>query len=268
MKLSAKESYLDIGHGMGNKSRYIVWAYMDGEVKKSPIIDPSKGERGDHWKYFGHVEGYYIGRYEVDTQNLTIVIPEDPMFKFRKIPNPIISSLKSAFPNIKKIHVFNAAEGLLEPQETYGQTHQNWYKKATNEEENVEPWDEKDWIVAGREVFEVDGLRYMKSKYTPYDVLYEINVAALDEGWKKDIHYYFKPGFSDAREKNFREWMKKDIPIEAPEVFIDVNGAVAFGNGRHRFMVIRDMGKAKTVIAVSKEQDPRILRQMGARKLG
>jgi len=265
-KISAGKSYLEVGHGL-DKNKYVIWAYIDGTVKTSPVIDPAKGQQGNHWKYFGHVEGYYVGRYEVNTGILTIVVPEDPMFKFREIPSSIISSLESAFPHIKQIQVFNQAAGLEEPQNIYGNT-QNWYKKSAQEEEkDMEPWDEKDWIVAGREVFDVDGLRYMKPQYSSGDILYEIDVAALDAGWKKDIHYYFKPGFSDSRGSRFQDWMKKDIPIEAPEVYIDVTGAVAFSNGRHRFTVIRDMGKTKTVIAVSEEQDPRILRQMGARKL-
>lgn len=124
----------------------------------------------------------------------------------------------------------------------------------------------REWNINGRPVYTVDGIEYMPPKQLGTDIMYSIPISAIEEGWKRDKDFYFGAGEEDVygRRARFREWRKKNIPIEAPEIYIDSKGIVYFTNGRHRFAELRDEGKTHIAVAVSKDSDKTMLNNMGA----
>ena len=136
----------------------------------------------------------------------------------------------------------------------------NWYKMSQEE------FSMRDFIINNRQVATVDGIEYMSPSYSPNDPLYEVNIDLVDKYWKEapgEDGYYLEPGYDDTRRVNFVEWMKKGIPIEVPEIYIDKDG-ISFSNGRHRFSVMREMGKTKMAMNVE-FSDPQYLSLIEAR---
>ena|SRR3990167_8971902 len=113
--LRRDQEYFDIGHGdfseeHGFEPDYIVWAWLDGQVKTSNVgkIDREGREEGGgtHGWLWGHekCDRTYKGRYEPQTGRLSIVKP--CRGEFRPIPEFLIIELHSAFPNITKVYEF------------------------------------------------------------------------------------------------------------------------------------------------------------------
>lgn len=86
------------------------------------------------------------------------------------------------------------------------------------------------------------------------DVLAEVPISKVEKAWSKDSNYIGPKdaGLTGRREK-FKEFLKGGKPIEAPEIQISNTGAVSFGNGRHRFSVLRDQGDETVGVAIGKE---------------
>ena len=148
----------------------------------------------------------------------------------------------------------------------------DWYKKAEEmAEETPTDWHNSiriEQIVAGRTLHDVDGIEYMAPFRNPQMPIYEVDVRKTDDRWKMDLPgFYLEEGYSDDRKEVFENWLQHGIPIEVPEIYIDKNGVVSFINGRHRFSVIRDMGKSKTAMNVEFE-DPYLLKFIDGRRIG
>jgi hypothetical protein len=81
------------------------------------------------------------------------------------------------------------------------------------------------------------------------------DIAKIDQSFVKDTGFYVGPNGENSipgRYEGFQEFLKKGIPIEAPQVSIWKN-EIGF-NGRHRFSVFRDKGFKAMPFAVSKDQ--------------
>jgi len=113
---------------------------------------------------------------------------------------------------------------------------------AKDSEERVDPQLIREWNIGNRPVHVIDEVEYMPTQHMGEDRLYKIPIASIEAGWQKDKDFYFGVGDEGVigRRKKFREWRKKNIPIEVPEIHIDSNGTVYFINGRHRFAEMRD----------------------------
>jgi len=123
---------------------------------------------------------------------------------------------------------------------------------------------EKKWA---RDTYEIDGITYMAPIQNPNAPIYEVDVKLLDKKWKKDVQdFYLSPGHKDDRRLDLTTLMNNETPIEVPEIEIDENGNVHFENGRHRFAVIRDMGKQKTAMNI-KFAHPDALSFIGAKRI-
>jgi len=86
--------------------------------------------------------------------------------------------------------------------------------------------------------------------------LVNINVNSFDNRFKQSTEFYIgkegKGGIGQ-RYKTFAEFQKTAESIEAPEVYVNENGGITFGNGRHRYAYMRDQGLKTIPVAMSQE---------------
>jgi len=86
--------------------------------------------------------------------------------------------------------------------------------------------------------------------------LVNVNPSAFDEAFSKTSWQYVgekgKDGISGRYEK-FENYLKDAKSIEASNVSVNKDGAVVFGDGRHRYAVLRDMGLDELPIVMDKE---------------
>lgn len=103
------------------------------------------------------------------------------------------------------------------------------------------------------------------AKNAGHEMVY-VDTLKFDQYFQKETDFYIGEGGSDNsigdRYNRFQEFLKKGIPIEVSEVYITKDFEVGFGNGRHRYAVLRDMGYEKIPVSMSKESIERA-KQMG-----
>lgn len=86
--------------------------------------------------------------------------------------------------------------------------------------------------------------------------LVNVNPTAFDEAFSKTSWQYVgekgKEGISGRYEK-FENFLKDAKSIEASNVSVNKDGGIVFGDGRHRYAVLRDMGLDELPIVMDKE---------------
>ena len=86
--------------------------------------------------------------------------------------------------------------------------------------------------------------------------LVNVKPSAFDEAFSKTSWQYVgekgKDGISGRYEK-FQNFLKDAKSIEASNVSVNKDGGVVFGDGRHRYAVLRDMGLDELPIVMDKE---------------
>jgi hypothetical protein len=86
--------------------------------------------------------------------------------------------------------------------------------------------------------------------------LVNVNPSAFDEAFSKTGWQYVgekgKDGISGRYEK-FENYLKDAKSIEASNVSVNKDGGIVFGDGRHRYAVLRDMGLDELPIVMDKE---------------
>jgi hypothetical protein len=86
--------------------------------------------------------------------------------------------------------------------------------------------------------------------------LVNVNPSAFDEAFSKTGWQYVgekgKQGISGRYEK-FENFLKDAKSIEASNVSVNKDGGIVFGDGRHRYAVLRDMGLDELPIVMDKE---------------
>ena len=86
--------------------------------------------------------------------------------------------------------------------------------------------------------------------------LVNVNPSAFDEAYSKTGWQYVgekgKDGISGRYEK-FENYLKDAKSIEASNVSVNKDGGIVFGDGRHRYAVLRDMGLDELPIVMDKE---------------
>ena len=103
----------------------------------------------------------------------------------------------------------------------------------------------------------------------PNDPIVWVDVAKLDDGWKKDRDLHVGPGGNGGirgRHARFGEWIREGHPVRMPQCSLirhDPRGGVAFGNGRHRFSWCRDHGVTALPVTVCEGDRIAFRRQYG-----
>ena len=86
--------------------------------------------------------------------------------------------------------------------------------------------------------------------------LVEVNSSVFDKAFSKTTWQYVGKGGEggiEGRYKKFAEFIKDARSIEAPNVSVDKDGAIVFGDGRHRYAYLRDSGVKNIPLSMDAE---------------
>jgi hypothetical protein len=102
------------------------------------------------------------------------------------------------------------------------------------------------------------GERLFTSSTPDLGKLANISVGALDKLWSRDPGAYLPPGGSGTnyigdRYQGVLDYLGTGKSVEAPRVSVRDGGSVVFGDGRHRFSVLRDLGVDTLPMTLSPE---------------
>lgn len=112
-----------------------------------------------------------------------------------------------------------------------------------------------------RKVYESGDTSFVKSDTASHqnDEVVYVSVSKLDKAWQKDGEAFYIPpggggGEIGGRRQGFREFRKNnpDTPVEMSRVYVNEKGVASFGDGRHRFSVMRDEGKRVIPVTTSR----------------
>jgi len=87
-----------------------------------------------------------------------------------------------------------------------------------------------------------------------------VDVDKFDKAWQRGDHgFYIGPGGTGAvigeRYHRFSTFAKTAPSMEASDVHVDADGRAVFGNGRHRYSVLRDAGNKTIPVAMTAEAE-------------
>lgn len=145
------------------------------------------------------------------------------------------------------------------------------YAESEEERPRGQPTRLKKRMADGRAIYEEAGIRYTRDPADKRKVVVVVDVAKLDQVWANDAGDYIPPGGGGAEMKGkrpgFVQWRTNnpDEPIEMPNLAIPFSrdDVVRFGNGRHRFSVLRDQGVQKIPVLVDPKEAERFREQFG-----
>jgi hypothetical protein len=126
----------------------------------------------------------------------------------------------------------------------------------------------------GRKIYEQGGTEFVKSRIASLNNLevVEVSVSKLDALWKENKSFYIPKGGGGAeikgRRQEFREFRKKDKPIEMSQVHVRKDGSFGFADGRHRFSVFRDEGRKTILVTTERGAAANRLKKLAGIKRG
>lgn len=84
-----------------------------------------------------------------------------------------------------------------------------------------------------------------------------VNTVKFDAAFKQNENFYIGPGGTEnaigQRYSHFEEYLQTHDSMEASNVGVDKKGGVMFGDGRHRYSVLRDKGVSAIPVAMQKD---------------
>ena len=126
---------------------------------------------------------------------------------------------------------------------------------------------------ASRRVYKAGGLEFIKSGSASMsnDEVVFVSVAKLNAMWKKGgDNLYINKGGGGAeiagRREQFRSFLKTGKAVEMSQVSVRGDGSLIFGDGRHRFSVLRDKGKRIIAVTTSRGASADRLRKLAGAK--
>ena len=80
-----------------------------------------------------------------------------------------------------------------------------------------------------------------------------VDTESLDKAWKAG-GLHIPPGGEEiaGRRAGVEKFLQTGKPVQAPKVYVQPNGSVVFGDGRHRFAVLRDSGAKQVAVTLDK----------------
>lgn len=144
------------------------------------------------------------------------------------------------------------------------------YAEAEEERQKGVPKRLKKRMSDGRAIYEEEGIWYTRERGDKGAVVVA-DAAKLEQAWAIDsdrLGSYIPAGGGGAetsdRRARFRQWRRDnpDEPIEMPKID-KINPGVEFGNGRHRFSMLRDQGIQKLPVLVDPSQAEQFREQFG-----
>jgi hypothetical protein len=99
-----------------------------------------------------------------------------------------------------------------------------------------------------------------------------VDVAKVEASYSQDGNFYVGPNGSGAaigkRYETFETWLAEnpDTPIDPPIMGLGPSGNVVFGDGRHRWAVLRDLGEKRIAVMIPPEEFKTFQERYGAQK--
>jgi hypothetical protein len=110
---------------------------------------------------------------------------------------------------------------------------------------------------------------YQPKRPRKHEVLITVDVAKVEADYSQDSNFYVSPGGGGAaignRYKQFQQWLidNPDTPIDPPDM--GWSGHVAcFGDGRHRWAVLRDQGAKRIAVTIPRRDLKIFVERYGA----
>jgi len=110
------------------------------------------------------------------------------------------------------------------------------------------------------EATKLAALKYEPRRTRRDEMLVTVDVAKVEASYSKDTSFYVGPGGSGAsisnRYERFKQWLRDNphVPIDPPNLGVTPSGAIIFGDGRHRWAVLRDMGETRIPVLIQKHE--------------
>jgi hypothetical protein len=102
----------------------------------------------------------------------------------------------------------------------------------------------------------IDGFSYQPKHPRRGDVLVSIDVAKVEASYSQDREFYVGPGGSGSaignRYDRFIQWLEDNpnTPIDPSLIGLGPSKDIRFGDGRHRWAVLRDSGVKNIAVIV------------------
>lgn len=142
-------------------------------------------------------------------------------------------------------------------------SHEWWDRLSTEEQQDYVKRHNTRLRPTRHKFAEVDGVKYVKPHRAKNQLLIAADIEKIDKLWRKNPVRGIYIGPNDpgdrGKKQGFKEFLQTTTdPIEAPEISV-TDDYVGFTNGRHRFAVLRDMGKKQIAVCVSRSDYKRAL---------
>lgn len=104
-------------------------------------------------------------------------------------------------------------------------------------------------------------------------ILVTLDVDKVEASWSKDRDFYVGPGGTGAaigkRYARFQQWLDEnpETPIDPPMIGLTPSRSIIFGDGRHRFAVLRDLGEKRIAALVPREDLKDMEARFGAQRV-
>ena len=128
-----------------------------------------------------------------------------------------------------------------------------------------------DRILAGQPVYESDGIKYLQPLRATGEPLYEINVAKFDKLWGNSNNPFYIRILSDRGKRKvsrIRDILAHNAPLDTSEIHITKDGGISISDGRHRFFVLKGMGKKTIIVTVSDTSDLSYMDLIDGKRVG
>jgi len=115
-----------------------------------------------------------------------------------------------------------------------------------------------DRIIKGQPIYKSDGIRYLQPLRATGEPLYEVNMAKLDKEWGCNGNPFYLELLGDIGKRKvarIKDVLAHNAPLDTPEINLTKSGKVSFTDGRHRFFVLKEMGKKTIIVTISESSD-------------
>jgi 2'-5' RNA ligase len=105
------------------------------------------------------------------------------------------------------------------------------------------------------------------------EILVIVDVKKVEASYSKDENFYVGENGSGAaigtRYQKFKQWLVDypETPIDPPNLGLTPSKNIMFGDGRHRWAVLRDMGETEIAVTIDRDELKTFKEKYGAREV-
>ena len=128
-----------------------------------------------------------------------------------------------------------------------------------------------DRIIKGQPIYESDGVKYLQPLRATGEPLYEVNMYKLDKVWGCYGNPFYIKFLGDNGKKKtaaIKDILSHNAPLDTLELNITKDGEFSIVDGRHRFFVLKSMGKKTIIVTVSESSSLEYLDIIDGKRIG